>query len=255
MLAVVTFGVGCWLWISGKSGSKRAQLGTNLLSAVGVGIVGLAIQQVFASGADRRQEEAAAGLVTGGTPPQDPEAQSATVFPETVRTETQVGRAMIVTAAMRSYELRYDKTLRDTSRVDALQMRTRVFTHQDHEYFQFVTAVIPAPELRGFVPSEQLPRGRLEKALALAMLEPIKDAIHRGVIPLNDPTQAFEVYPDIDAAVRRARAEPTLGEIRTGDVVGERFEVDTPITGTPGPSTGPSDNRPVDGPDLGPPPP
>ena len=167
--------------------------------------------------------------MSGAEPAKDVgvEAEGPSVWAGTAAVTIQAHPGTVTTTVRRWYEVRYLWTVHDNSRMDALQMQLRVFQPSPPSYFQYVTASIPAPELRGFVPDRDVTRGQLEHGVALETLSWIADAIHRGAIPLAKKIDGFEVSPDIETGVRLARAGH-IGEIAEGDIVGEPFEVDTP---------------------------
>ncbi len=118
-----------------------------------------------------------------------------------------------------SFRVEYENTIRDTSRVDALQVRLRVF--RDGKYFQFVTVPVPAPELRGWIGADaEVTQGQLWAAVAQAACPLIEDAARRGEIPLANPTMAYEVYANVQTAVQKARYG-RIEEIAAGDTVCE----------------------------------
>ncbi len=101
----------------------------------------------------------------------------------------------------------FEGVQRDTSRVDAQQVRLRLFDGDD--YLQFVTIPVPSPEMRRFVGEDaNVTPGQLWWHIAKAAQPYLEDAIRTGLIPMEDPTMAFEVelYGVLEHAVRTARA-------------------------------------------------
>jgi hypothetical protein len=105
----------------------------------------------------------------------------------------------------RRFRVIYEDWQRDVSRVDALQIRLRVV--EGDIYFQFVTVIVPAPELRRLVGADpDVSQGRLWWHIAKRAEPQITDAIRRAEIPKTNPTLAYEVQlVNLDSAVRAAR--------------------------------------------------
>jgi hypothetical protein len=119
----------------------------------------------------------------------------------------------------------YEDWQRDTSRVDAVQIRLRLFAGT--EYFQFVTIPIPAPELRRYVGSDpSVTIGQLWWFVAKSIQPQLEDAIRRGEIPKRpERTTAYEVeVNDLESAVRMAREAPADSEAVSGEAI-YQFEV------------------------------
>lgn len=119
------------------------------------------------------------------------------------------------------YQVEYERVMRDLSRVDARQARLRVY--RGHEYFQFVAAVAAGPDLALLGAETATSPGRFWLAFALEAAPSIKDAIIRREIPLPDPTMAYEVFPDVRQAMRRAKK---ITEEAQGGQIIARFALD-----------------------------
>jgi hypothetical protein len=256
LTVLVVFAVGLGLWLSGDSSSKSAALGTALLSSLVVGVALFVVQAAFSRSADRRQTQAALAGSNGPLPPDDdplatmaqqptpggsrpraaaPPPAPAAFEPARVREDAPPPLAPPAPppfappapgSAVRSeqqhhYRVQYLGTIRDTSRLDAVQVRLRVFRGDD--YFQFVTVPVPAPELRGSIGADaKVTPGQLWNAIATESRPQLEDAVRRREIPLDPPTTAFELLVDVGNAVRKARR----GEVADIGVNETAFEFD-----------------------------
>jgi hypothetical protein len=209
------------LWAKATNGSKQAEMSATLIGGVVVGLILLAVEWLFTSEAEKRETAKAASFVGEGGETidtrVDPMAAVPTEVPPVATHEADAPEMETV----HFYRVEYDNTIRDTSRVDALQLRLRVY--RDDDYFQFFTVTVPAPELRGFIgPDANVRRGQLWFAIAQAAGPHVEDAVRRGEVPLEDPRRGYEVFPDIERAVHRARRESgTLPEVQSDDTVFE----------------------------------
>jgi hypothetical protein len=80
----------------------------------------------------------------------------------------------------------------DTSKVDAVQVRLQL--QKENDYFQFVTVVVPSPDLRRWVGSDpDVTRERIWWHVANAAKPDIESAIKSGEIPFKNPTFAYQV--------------------------------------------------------------
>ena len=118
--------------------------------------------------------------------------------------------------SQREFKVEYTGRQRDTSRVDAMQARFRVFCNDD--YFQFFSAVASGPDLRLLGLANATSNGQFWRAFAEGAGRLIEEAVLQGEVPLPDPTMAYEVFPDVESAIRAARHAEELHE---GDVVYE----------------------------------
>jgi hypothetical protein len=213
VLVLGVFVLGLVLWVKASSGSKQAELGTSVLSGLVVGVVvgaALRVAQVAMSrDADRRQVDVAMSASTEPVPiPDEPPVDLARLAPQ-----EEEGRKVPVHGHFR---VEYEGTQRDTSRLDAQQLRLRVFAND--AYFQFVTVPVPGPELRAC--ASDVLQGQLWSAIAHAACPRIEDAVRRREIPVTDPIQAFEVYVDVMTTAPRVRYGQ-VEEITTGQTVCE----------------------------------
>lgn len=207
------------IWVPAKQGSKAAELGSSLLSGVVVGIALLLAEQVFSRSADERRLEADANAANRMTANAEPvrDVQAPSSDAQAVRGPSQPS----TTGTLHRYSVEYEGSMRDASRIDAQQLRLRVF--RDGHYFQFITVPVPGPSLRGSLGlMRNTTLGQLWRAIAMAAGPRIEEAGRRGDIPLPDPTTAFEVYPDIEEAAKTA---PKQTEVKEDEVV-YTFELD-----------------------------
>ena len=91
----------------------------------------------------------------------------------------------------------------DTGRRDARLALLRVYTGEE-DYFQFATAVAPDPSLTLLGAGRENP-GAFWLAFCREGCRLIEDAIRRGEIPLKDNRQAYEVFPDVAEAIKKAK--------------------------------------------------
>jgi hypothetical protein len=227
---IVLFFVALWLVAHFPNNSKEEQVGTALLSGVVVGAVLLIVERSFTTAADRRQTDRAMETIAApvqrdeGAPPA-PVKDEENALQEALAGGEKVERPYLLyevdTRETRSYRVVFEDTQRDTSRVDAIQIRLRVFVGDG--YFQFVTIPVPTPELRRLVSSDRsVTRERLWWHIAKAAESQLTEAIGSKAIPLSDPTFAFEVQVfNLDRAVLAARLDLQKHEVRAGETIYE----------------------------------
>ena len=113
---------------------------------------------------------------------------------------------------------------RDTSRVNAHQVRLRTF--RDGDYLQFFTAVFPDLPLALRAVGGEDASGRLMRAVAEEALPEIRAVIARGELEGERSDEeriaAREVLVDFDVAVSRARGG--TASVSVDDVI-EEFEL------------------------------
>jgi hypothetical protein len=188
--------IGLVLWGTSSDGTKQENLGAALISGVIVGVALYLAAQVFTKGEEQRQSEElrATALMTPAPaePAQDLNAPTTEPF--------------LSHSAATDYTVEYEGSIRDTSRIDAQQIRLRVF--KDGEYFQFVTVPVPGPTFRGrFGLMGGLEVGQVWWSVGQAAGPFIESAVDRGDLPLDSPIDAFEVLlPDavLDRAIGQA---------------------------------------------------
>ena len=247
---VVLAGTSTWVWVTASKGSKEADLGSSLFSGLVVGIALLVVGKMFDRTAQRGQADTAMQQLPDSKPAPD-STRDVTVVPQTANTGVTSGATGDISVegiadsssevtgaaaghislegtaggqAKRTFELAYESTQRDTSRLDAQQIRLRLFEivpGQDQPlYTQFVTIPVPSPELRRFVGADpDVTEGRLWWHIAESIKPRLVDAIQRGDIPTPTPSFAYEVATyDLDEAVRRARRDPDH-EVATNETI------------------------------------
>ena len=221
---VIVLGVGLTLMLTTADGSKWSNLGIGLIAGLVPGVALLVVQQSFASVVRQQGESRAFGSSTEPTsgkqdePPPGvavrPEAPTPPPPPHVAPIEPTPAAATSQTR--HHYTVQYIERQRDTSRIDAVQARLRVF--RDDEYFQFVAAVASGIDLRLIHGVRDLPNDQLWRAICELAGDQIRDAIHNGHLPLSKPIDAYEVFPNVEKALTVARQRDPL---REGDVVSE----------------------------------
>lgn len=206
-------GVGLALWIRSDSGGKADSLGSALLGGAVVGVVLLFAEIRFERLARERETLRALGASAEPTAGQVDEATPADVAP--VTTHDPAGRT-------HRYEVIYQGKNRDTSRIDAYQIRLVV--KQEDRYFQFVSAIADGPSVLLLGAEKVAGRGRFWWMFCQAAGPMIEDATQRGEIPLAEPRHAYEVRPDVEEVVERMHRLPAqerrrIPEVSEGDVV------------------------------------
>ncbi len=117
---------------------------------------------------------------------------------------------------MPSYVVEIDTWMRDTSRVDAWQMRLRVW--RDGTYYQFFTVVVPGIDLAAEVSNrDQEFQTRFWRWLGKLAVDPIRQACESGQAPLPDPNTAIELRGDVRRAVANARSGADPGVEQSAD--------------------------------------
>jgi hypothetical protein len=213
------FVTGLLLVILADEGHKWSNVGIGLLAGVIPGVALLIVQRSFER-ITREQDEnralSASVEPTSGKsdqPPVGTEVRPATVLPAPALPIEESGA---VATERHHYVVQHAGRQRDTSRVDAMQARLRVF--RDEEYYQFVVAVASGIDLRLIHGVRDLPNEQLWHAICKLAARQIEEAIKGGDLPLSAPTDAYEVFPDVEQAVRDARNLPGISE---GEIVDE----------------------------------
>jgi len=209
-------GIALVLWIPGTNGSKQADLGSSLAAGLVVGVVLLYAQWSLNRTNQQGQTSIAMGANPAGSEPSE-DSSGVEVHAETAKAEVVTGSATVDVkfgidasiVATNLVQVVYLGWQRDTSRVDAVQVRLQL--RRGSEYFQFVTVVIPSPELRHWVADDpQVTRERIWWHVADAAKSVITSAIVSGEIPKPNPTMAYEVEilgNDLRKAVMAARSD------------------------------------------------
>lgn len=109
----------------------------------------------------------------------------------------------------RQFKAVVDKWMRDTSRIDADQLRLRVLC--DDDYFQFFTVIVPGTDLRTSIhgaSADGVTLPQMHRAIGELAVEQVRQKIIDGDAPRSDdPTIAIELFPDVGQAVRRASSQ------------------------------------------------
>jgi hypothetical protein len=215
------------VWVTASQGSKEADLGSSLFSGLVVGVALLVVGRMFDATARRGQSDAAMQQLPDSRA--DREQTDTTVVvpqPAHVTVQADVSTVSTTDANVRTFELVYEGTQRDTSRLDAQQIRLRLFEivadAEQPLYTQFVTIPVPSPELRRFVGADpNVTEGRLWWWIARSIEGPLIAAIQRGEVPTTKPASGYEVENyDLSDAVRRARQDSDPShEVKANEVI------------------------------------
>lgn len=119
------------------------------------------------------------------------------------------------------YRAELEGWIQDPARVDALQLRLRVF--RDEEYFQFFTITVPGPTFRVSIHSADasgITFPQVQRAIAANALEEIRRRISSGEAPLANPTHAIDLLADVAYAIREARGH-SAAPFAEGETVAE----------------------------------
>ncbi len=220
-------GVSTAVWVTASKGTKEADLGSSLFSGLVVGVALLVVGKMFDATARRGQSDAAMQQLPDSRPDREP-ADTTVVVPLTahISARADVPTVEVTRTDERKFDLVYESAQRDTSRLDAQQIRLRLFEilaeAEQPLYTQFVTIPVPSPELRRFVGADpDVTEGRLWWHISLSIKRPLINAIQRGEIPTATPSFAYEVETyDLSDAVRRARQDSNPDhEVKTNEVI------------------------------------
>jgi hypothetical protein len=222
---IAASGTSAAIWSTATDGTKQADLGSSLLGGLVVGFILLLVGRQFNETARQGQANEAMQKL----PDTEPEADSGDVAapPRTSNVEVAPSDAVgEIEDGQRTFQVVYEGTQRDTSRLDAQQIRLRLFeVVLDGDkllYTQFVTVPVPSPELRQFVGADsKITEGQLWWHVATAIEPRLTNAIQRGEIPTATPSFAYEVSTyDLRDAVRRARQDTDPEhEVKANEVV------------------------------------
>jgi hypothetical protein len=203
-LIILAFVVGLMTYLRASDGTKQADAGAGLLATGVFGLLLLLFEQAISLQAREIRETVA---VSAAPPPAMDESP-----PGIVRRpdRTQVNR----------YKVQYDGWQRDTSRVDASQVRLRLL-NEDDSYFQFFTGIVPGIDTRLTLGSARnMSTAQFRRAVTGLAVELIREAIANGLTPLDDPTIAVEVFPNAEEAARHA-SQLEDREYGDGEIVAE----------------------------------
>lgn len=192
-------GLGVLLWALGEDGSKRADLGSALVSTGLFGILLIVFERALAG--HTRQVERTVELAAAPEPSVDrPSAQRE----ETEHDGTRMAHTSESAGAKRRYRVESDGWIRAGSRIDAEELRLRVFA--DDEYFQFFTGIVPGIDFRVAIHGPtNITLAQFRRAITDLTVELLRREVADGRAPLDDPTIAIELFPDTYEAARQAR--------------------------------------------------
>lgn len=209
---------GAILWVTGSDGTKQAELGAGLVSTGVFGLLILLIERALYEQTvevDRKASLAAVPQPAKDTAIDAPDTSE----PPSRREEEPVTS---VSPPRHRFKVMVDTWMRDSSRIDADQLRLRVL--RDGEYFQFFTAVVPGTELRTAIHgagADGITLAQLRRAIGDLAVELVRQTIIDGNAPrLDDRTIAIELFPDVHHAVGLARYRRDQDH-EHGDVIAE----------------------------------
>src|ERR1017187_2187219 len=215
------------IWATASNGSKEADLGSSLFSGLVIGVALLIVGKMFDQTAKQGQSDVAMQQLPDSKPDED-SAEAIVVKPPAAHGSGQAGvpTVEVTRTDERTFELVYESAQRDTSRLDAQQIRLRLFEvvpeTQQRLYTQFVTIPVPSPELRRLVGADpNVTEGRLWWHIALSIRPRLINAIQRGEVPTATPSFAYEVGTyDLGDAVRSARQDSNSAhEVKPNEVI------------------------------------
>lgn len=198
-LSLLGITVGLLMWAQADSGTKAVDLGSGLVATGFFGLLFIGLERALGARVTE-STEAVGGLLPKGADTHDdgaPEDSGDAPRPTAV--------APPLEQFPHEYHAEFVGWQVDHSRVDASQVRVRIY--RDEEYFQFFTGVVPG------IVVEILGRGgpdgispRLQRACARVVVRAAKERIVDGSVPLADPSNASEVllsHDAIEVAMRR----------------------------------------------------
>jgi hypothetical protein len=237
LVAVVS---GMALWMKASDGTKQADMGAAIVSTGLFGFLLLLVEQGLArqtADVGRRvnlgarptpAKDVEEGVLDQRVPASradEPMAGEPDAQPNVERTPDS-GTDVSTSAKSRQnspgrFTAVVDKWMRDSSRIDADQLRIRVL--HDDKYFQFFTAIVPGTEFRVGVHGIEaagVTFPQFQRAIGELAVEQIKQAVADGTAPRDgDQTVALELFPDVQTAVRIARGLEDK-ELVNGEVIG-----------------------------------
>jgi hypothetical protein len=215
------------IWVTASDGTKQADLGSSLLGGLVVGFILLLVGRQINETRREGQSNEALHQLPDSPPAEDPAVVSPVIVPLSGSAHfsfqaTATGQVV----AGRTFQVVYESAQRDTSRLDAQQIRLRLFEvvvdQTEPLYFQFVTIPVPSPDLRRYVGADpNVTEGRLWWHISTAIQPRLVDAVQRGDIPTATPSFAYEVANyDLRAAVQQARHDPDPEhEVKVNEVI------------------------------------
>lgn len=195
-IALVAGGI---LWAKADSQTKGVDLGAGLVSAGVFGVLLVLFERALSQQASDIERTVKLGAAP--EPPIDNPPPGRGIARSGVDETPSLGRP---TSASRVFTVEREGWIRDSSRIDADQVRLRVFTNG--EYFQFFVGVVAGTDFRPAIHGPaNITFAQFRRAFTDATVEHIRRVIRTGDAPRPDPTQAIEVFPDAREAAQRAR--------------------------------------------------
>jgi hypothetical protein len=202
--------VGFAMWVQADSGSKAVDLGSGLVATGLFGLIFIGLERALAA---RLQEgtDTVSGLLPGGPELRDEDVDLAGQGGPIKRPQPGGSSA---DPYPHEYSAEFAGWQRDGSRVDAYQVRVRVY--RDRRYFQFFTGVVPGMAVDHLASGVSLTA--IQRASALETVRIARERILQGVVPLDDPISASEVLVQPEALEMLVRRQPADGEaLQEGD--------------------------------------
>jgi hypothetical protein len=198
-LIVVVIALGGTLWVGADNQTKAVDLGAGLVSAGVFGVLLVLLERALAQQGERIERRV--GL--SAAPPPAVDASAATRSSEGEQTPEAVVNGG-PPDTRRLFTVEREGWIRDSSRIDAEQVRLRTFA--DGQYFQFFTGILSGTDFRLAIhgPS-QITLAQFRRAFTDITVELVRHAVSIGKAPHSDPTVAIELFPDAAEAARRAR--------------------------------------------------
>lgn len=201
------------LWARADSQTKAVDLGAGLVSAGVFGVLLVLFERALSLQASRIERSVELGAAPSPaldtSPPlrgsQPPLADEGSIDPGPVSLQAV-------------FTVEREGWIRDSSRVDAEQVRLRVFA--DGQYFQFFVGIVAGIDFRPAIHGPtNITLGQFRRAFTDLTVEQIRYVIGTGGVPRSDPTEAIELFPDAAEAARRARHIEDR-DYEEGEVVG-----------------------------------
>lgn len=213
LVFVAIAGCGLVVWGESSDGTKQSDLGAAIFGGAIVGAALIVVERAWsAERTERRKDEV---MDASATPDARTEDAGAQLTPSPSAPPA---------GDHHTYRVEFSGQQRDTSRVNAHQVRLRTF--RDGDYLQFFTAVFPDLPLALRAVGGEDASGRLMRAVAEEALPEIRAVIARGELEGERSDEeriaAREVLVDFDAAVSRARGG--TASVSVDDVI-EEFEL------------------------------
>ena len=208
-LSLLGIAVGFAMWAQADSGTKAVDLGSGLVATGFFGLLFIGLERAL-SARVAEGTEAVGGLLPKGADVRDDAA--------TASDGDAATRPKPVAPPLEQFSHEYHAEFAgwqvDRTRVDASQVRVRIY--RDGDYFQFFTGVVPGSVIDVLVKGRAGgSMHRLQRACAAVTIRSAKERIVEGSVPLPDPTNASEVllsHDAVDAAIRRGDPKDALLE-------------------------------------------